>query len=70
LFNTTPPFLFFFFVAPLFGFFASIISLTFLGLTGLFFGLLEDGASIGTKAKRPGAITSFEAQADFDVLQV
>jgi hypothetical protein len=70
LFDATPPLLFFFFVAPFFGFLASIISLTFRGLTTLFFGSLEDGAWAGTKANGPGAATSFEAQTNFDVLQV
>jgi hypothetical protein len=70
LFDVTPTLLFFFFVAPFFGFFASIISLTFCGLTALFFGSLEDGAWVGIKANGPGATTSFEAQTDFDVMQV
>jgi hypothetical protein len=70
LFNATPPLLFFFFVAPFFDFLASVISLTFRGLTALFFGSLEDGAWAGTKANGPGAVTSFEVQIDFDVLQV
>jgi hypothetical protein len=68
--DVAPPFLFFFFVALFFGFFISVISLTFLGLTALFFGSLEDGSWIRTKANGPGAAASFEAQADFDVLQV
>jgi hypothetical protein len=38
LFDAAPPLLFFFFVAPFFGFFASDISLTFHGLTTLSFG--------------------------------
>jgi hypothetical protein len=38
-------------------------------LFGLF-GSLEDRAWTGTKAKGYGAATSFEAQTDFDVLQV
>jgi hypothetical protein len=76
-FAATSPSLFFFFfvfdVAPFFGFFASIISLTFVFLVPApFFGLfgsLEDGAWTGTKAKGHGVATSFEAQTDFNVLQ-
>jgi hypothetical protein len=66
LFDAAAPLLFFLFVAPFFGFFASVISLTFCGLMPLFFGSLEDGAWAGTKANRPGTATSFEAQIDFD----
>jgi hypothetical protein len=44
LFDAAPPLLFFLFVALFFGFFASIIFLTFRGLTTFSFGSLEDGA--------------------------